>query len=143
VTDQENLKAAHSFFAAWNAGDLSQMDSYEAVDAIAERPGAPGPMDQQSTRMYIQNFLTAFAGSQFEVWLTVADGEYVVDHWSVSGVNNGTLYSPSGQPIPPTGKSVTLKGTLTSQVRDGKVVRSWGYFDLASLLMQIGVVPEM
>ena len=93
--------------------------------------------------MYHQNFLTAFPGSQFEVWLTVAEGDYVVDHWTASGVHNGTLYSPSGQPIPPTGKSVTLKGTLTSQIKDGKIVRSWGYFDLASLLMQIGVVPEM
>ncbi len=75
--------------------------------------------------MYSQNFLTAFPGSQFEVWLTVArKDKYVVDHWTAHGVHNGTLYSPSGQPIPPTGKNITLKGTLTSQVegRQGRAL---------------------
>jgi steroid delta-isomerase-like uncharacterized protein len=143
VSDQANFQAAHAFFDAWNAGDLSLADPYEADDMLSERPGAPGPMNKQQTRMYTQNFLTAFPGSQFEVWLTVADGSYVVDHWSIEGTHLGPLQSPSGVPIPPTGKSVILKGTLTSGIKDGKVARSWGFFDLASLLAQLGLVPAM
>ena len=143
MADQTNLKAAHAFFDAWNAGDLIQADPYEADDMVAERPGAPGPMDKQQTRMYTQNFLSAFPGSQFKLWLTVTDGDYVVDHWSISGTNTGTLYSPSGAPIPPTGKTVVLKGTLTWEIKDGKVVRSWAYFDMGALLGQMGLLPPM
>jgi len=143
VADRTNLTAAHAFFEAWNAGDLIQADSHEADDLVAERPGAPGPMNKEQTRAYTQNFLSAFPGSQFKIWLTVTDGGYVVDHWSITGTHRGTLYSPSGHPIPPTGKSVVLKGTLTSEVKDGKVLRSWGYFDLADLLGQIGLLPPM
>jgi predicted ester cyclase len=73
----------------------------------------------------------------------VTEGEYVVDHWSITGTNTGPLHSPSGSVIPPSGKSVSLQGVLTSRVRNGKVLASWGYFDLAALLMQIGVVPAM
>jgi steroid delta-isomerase-like uncharacterized protein len=134
---------AHAFFDAWNAGDLSLADPYWSDDLVAERPGAPGPMDKQQTRMYHQNFLSAFPDSQFEILLTVADDDYVVDHWSASGTNTGTLYSPSGAAIPPSGRSIVVKGTLTSEVKDGKVFRSWGYFDMADLLGQIGVLPPM
>jgi hypothetical protein len=67
VSDPANLNAAHAFFDAWNAGDLSQTDPYEADDMVSERPGAPGPLNRQQLRMYVQNFLTAFPGSQFEV----------------------------------------------------------------------------
>jgi steroid delta-isomerase-like uncharacterized protein len=143
VSDQGNLRAAHAFFDAWNAGDLSQLDPYQADDMVSERPGAPGPMNKQQTRMYDQSFLTAFPGSQFEVWLTVADGNYVVDHWTATGTHTGPLQSPSGAAIPPTGKSIVLKGTLTSEIEDGKVIRNWGFFDMAALLIQIGVVPAM
>ncbi len=143
MADQANLKAAHAFFDAWNAGDLSQTDPYEADDLVGERPGAPGPMNRQQTFLYTQSFLTAFPGSQFEVWLTVADGDYVVDHWTATGTHAGPLLLPSGAQIPPTGKSIVLKGTLTSEVKDGKILRSWGYFDLASMLGQLGLVPAM
>jgi predicted ester cyclase len=143
VADPTTLKAAHAFFDAWNAGDLSLADPYWSDDLVAERPGAPGPMNRQQTQMYHQNFLSAFPGSQFTIWLTVADGDHVVDHWSASGTNTGTLYSPSGAAIPPSGRSILVKGTLTSEIKDGKVVRSWGHFDLADLLGQIGVLPPM
>jgi predicted ester cyclase len=93
--------------------------------------------------MYNQNFLTAFPGSQFEILLTIAQGDYVVNHWRASGVNSGPLRSPSGTMIPPTGKKVTLVGSTTSQVKDGKVVRSWNFWDMTSLLGQIGLMPPM
>ncbi len=143
MSDQGNLKAAHAFFDAWNAHDLSQADPYQADNMVSERPGAPGPLDKQQTSMYNQSFLTAFPDSQFEVWLTVTDGHYVVDHWTAKGTHLGPLQTPSGAAIPPTGKSIVLKGTLTSEIKDGQVVRNWGFFDMASMLMQIGVVPAM
>ena len=143
MSDQANLKIAHSFFDAWNAGDLSRMDPYEADDSVSERPGAPGLLDRQQTRMYLQNFLTAFPGSQFEVWLTVADGDYVVDHWTASGTHAGPLYTPSGAAIPPTGKSIVVKGALTSEIKGGKIVRTWGFFDMAGLLAQLDLLPAM
>ena len=77
------------------------------------------------------------------MWLTVAEGDFVVDHWTVEGTHTGPLHSPSGAVFPPTGRSVTLQGTLTSEVKDGKVARSWGYFDMAALLGQLGLVPAV
>ena len=143
MSEQDNMKAAHSFFDAWNAGDLSKGDAYEADGLISEAPGAPAPMNRQQNRMYLMNFMTAFPGSKFEVLLTITQGEYVVMNWKVSGSNTGPLQTPSGGSIPPTGKKATLMGSTTSQVKNGKVTHTWAFWDLASLLGQMGLLPPM
>ncbi len=144
MSEQENIKAAHAFFDAWNAGDLSKSDPYEADDFLAEGPGATGPMNKEQNRMYLQNFLTAFPGSKFEALLTVAQGDYVVVHWKVSGgAHTGPLRSPSGGVIPPTGKTATVVGSSTSQVKNGKITHSWAFWDMMSLLGQLGLLPPM
>lgn len=143
MSERLNLEAARAFFEAWNAGDLNKADAYEAEDFIGEGPGAPGPMSAAQNRAYVQNFLTAFPGSKFEEWLTVAQGDYVVTHWKISGTHSAPLFSPSGAAIPPTGKRVTLTGSTTSQIKDGKVVRSWNFWDMSSMLSQLGLLPPM
>jgi steroid delta-isomerase-like uncharacterized protein len=143
MSEQENIKAAQAFFDAWNSGDLSQADSYEADGFMTEGPGAAGPMNTEQNRAYLQNFFTAFPGSQFETLLTVAQGDYVVTHWKVSGLHAGPLHSPSGAAIPPTGKSVTLVGSTTSQLKNGRVTRTWTFWDLSSMLGQLGLLPPM
>jgi steroid delta-isomerase-like uncharacterized protein len=143
MSDQENIKAAQSFFDAWNQGDLNKSNAYEADNFMAESPGAPGPMNSTQNRAYIQNFFTAFPGSKFEIVRTIVQGDFVVINWKITGKNNGPLRAPSGASIPATGKTSTLVGSTTAQVKNGKVVYSWGYFDMASLLGQLGLLPPM
>jgi predicted ester cyclase len=144
MSDQDNIQAAHAFFVAWNAGDLSKTEPYEATDFMAEGPGALGSMNKEQNRMYTQNFLTAFPGSKFEVLRTIAQGDYVVDHWKVSGgAHTGPLQTPSGGTIPPTGKTATVVGSTTSQLKNGKITHSWTFWDMTSLLGQLGLLPPM
>jgi steroid delta-isomerase-like uncharacterized protein len=144
MSEQENIKAAHAFFDAWNAGDLSQGDEYNAADFMAEGPGAATPMNTEQNRMYSQNFLTAFPGSKFEILLTIAQGDYVVTNWKASGgTHSGPLRTPSGGTVPPTGKSAVVMGSTTTQLKNGKITHSWTFWDMASLLGQLGLLPPM
>ena len=111
---------------------------------MAEGPGAPGPMNTEQNRMYSQNFKTAFPGAKFEILLTIAHGDYVVTHWKASGgTHSGPLQTPSGASIPPTGKSAIVMGSTTAQLKDGKIIHSWTFWDMASLLGQLGLLPPM
>ena len=144
MSEQDNIKAAHAFFDAWNAGDLTQGDENNADDFMAWGPGAPGPMNTEQNRMYSQNFLNAFPDSKFEVLLTIAKGDYVVTNWKVSGgTHSGPLMSPSGATVPPTGKAAVVMGSTTTQFKDGKIVQSWSFWDMAGLLTQLGLLPPM
>jgi steroid delta-isomerase-like uncharacterized protein len=143
MSDQENIKAAQSWIDAWNKGDLSQSAPYEADNFMSENPGAAGPMNAVQNRALTQGFLTAFPESKIEVVHTIVQGDYVVTNWKSSGPNTGPLQTPSGATIPPTGKMVHFVGSTTAQVKNGKVVHGWTYYDLASLLGQLGLLPPM
>lgn len=143
MSDQENIKAAHAFFDAWNAGDLSKAAAYEAEGFLAESPGAPAPMNAEQNRMFNQVFLTAFPGSKFEVVRTITGGEYVVTQWKVTGTHHGPLQTPSGGTIAPTGKSATVVGSTIYQMKNGKIAHSWTFWDMSSLLLQLGLLPPM
>jgi steroid delta-isomerase-like uncharacterized protein len=143
MSEQENLKIAGSFFDAWNAGDLSKAFQYESDDFMVEAPGSPAPLTGNQYRDYNQNFLTAFPGSKFVILFTVSQGDYVVTHWKISGKHTGPLMSPSGMAIPPTGKSATITGSTTTQIKNGKSVRAWTFWDMTSLLGQLGLLPPM
>ena len=143
MSEQENIQVAHAFFEAWNAGDLSQADRYQADDFQGEAPGAAGPMTREQNRMYNQSFLDAFPGSRFEVVLTLTQGDYVVTHWRASGTHTGPLRTPSGGSIPPTGKAAMVSGSTTAEIKNGKIVRGWNYWDMAGLLTQLGLLPPM
>jgi predicted ester cyclase len=53
------------------------------------------------------------------------------------------LQTPSGGSIPPTGKSPVVMGSTTSEVKDGKIIHSWTFWDMAALLGQLGLLPPM
>jgi predicted ester cyclase len=42
---------------------------------------------------------------------------------------------------PATGKKLVLKGGSTFELRDGKLTREWGFFDNASIMAQLGLMP--
>jgi predicted ester cyclase len=113
-------------------------DNYEA-----HAPGSPGPQTREQARAYNQGFLDAFPDSRFEITLTIAHGDYVVTHWMISGTHTGPLRTPSGGTIPPTGKKATVTGSTTAEIKNGKAVRGWTFWDMAGLLIQLGLMPPM
>jgi predicted ester cyclase len=143
MSDQENVKLANLFFDGWNAGDLSKARQYESADFMVESPGSPTPMNGNQSMAYNQNLMTAFPGAKFVILFNVSQGEYVVTHWRITGTNTGPLMSPSGQAIPPTGKTSTLMGSTTTQIKNGKYVHAWNFWDMMSLIGQLGLLPPM
>jgi steroid delta-isomerase-like uncharacterized protein len=143
MSDEQKLKAAHSFFEAWNSGDLRKSTQYEADTMRSEAPGVTEPMTSEQNMKYNMNFMNAFPGSKFEILMDVVQGDYVVTNWRISGGNTGNLQAPSGGIIPATGKTATIVGSTTFQIKDGKIVHSWNYWDMSSLLGQLGLLPKM
>ena len=144
MSEQENIKIARAFFDHFNAHDLDAIDQSQADDFKVEvATSAAGPMNKEQNRMYLQNFLTAFPDIHFEVTLSVAQGDYVVLHWIGTGTHTGPLGTPSGGMIEPTGKEVTLSGSTTAEIKNGKTARSWTFWDMAAFLGQLGLLPPM
>jgi steroid delta-isomerase-like uncharacterized protein len=142
MSKQENIESSRAFFDAYNAGNMQAIDALHAPGfTTTYAPGFPGPLNEEQNRMMLEGMRMAFPDTSFEITLEVADEEYVVTHWLMTGTHTGPLYAASGAVIQPTGKRVQLPGVTTMEIRDGKHTQAWVFYDQASLLAQLGLLP--
>jgi predicted ester cyclase len=138
----ENKRIALSLIEALNARDLSLWSKHLAEDYTANLPGVSTPLNKTKTIGYHQRFVTALPNIHFEVLHVLAEGDYILIHWMASGTHDERLATVTGQTIPPTQRSVRVSGALLIEVRDGKIVRDWSYWDQLSLLAQLGITEQ-
>jgi predicted ester cyclase len=142
MSKKENIESSRAFFQYANAGDLDAVDTLHAPGYTTEYfPGMAGPLDEEQNRMMLEGWMAACPDMRFEVTLEVADEDYVVSHWVGSGTHTGPLHTPDGGVIEPTGKRFQLVGSTTMEIQDGKHKRAWTFFDQASMLAQLGLMP--
>lgn len=143
MSEQDNVKVAMALFDNLNAHDLKKNDTLESENVKFEAPGAPGVLDRAQGRAYTQGFITAFPDLRWDIKLTVTQGDHVVVNWAGVGTHTGPLTTPTGNTIPPTGKKATVPGSSTLEIKNGKVTRNVVYFDMVTLLGQLGLMPPM
>jgi C-1 hydroxylase len=142
MSAEENKEIALSLFEALNARDLSLWSQHLAEDYIAEHPGVSVPLDKSRSIGYHQRFVTALPDIHFEVLHVLAEGDHILIHWTGSGTHAERLATVTGETIPPTRRRATVSGTMLTEVRDGKIVREWSYWDQLSLLAQLGITDQ-
>ena len=146
MSELDNIHIAEKLFDAINAHNLNLGDSYQAVDYKFEGPGTDrngGALNRDQAKAYTQGFITGFPDLHFELTHRVAQGEFVVINWVGSGTHTGPLPTPTGDTLPATGKKAAVFGSTTYQFKNGKAVKGWTYWDMVSLLSQLGMMPGM
>jgi len=142
MSSEENKQIALSLLEALNVRNLSLWSQHLAEDYIAEHPGVSVPLDKTRSIGYHQRFVTALPNIHFEVLHVLAEGDHVLIHWKGSGTHEERLATVTGETIPPTRRSARVSGALLTEVRDGKIVREWSYWDQLSLLAQLGITEQ-
>ena len=142
MSTEENKEIALSLIEALNARDLDLWSRHLSDDYTAEHPGVSVPLDKTRSIAYHQRFVTAFPDIHFEVLSVLAEGDYVLIQWRASGTHTERLATLTGETIPPTRRSMTVSGAGLTEVRDGKIIRDWSYWDQLSLLAQLGITEQ-
>jgi steroid delta-isomerase-like uncharacterized protein len=137
MTVEQNVRAVHELFDAWNAHDAARINQLVSEDYIEESDTLPattrGPQAaDQEARMY----LSAFPDIHFEIEQIFGSDDFVVERWHATGTQRGELMG-----IPPTNRRADIHGCSVFQVRDGKFTRAWVYWDTGRMLQQLGVLP--
>ena len=81
----------------------------------------------------------AFPDSRAEINELYAGDKHVVDLFTFRGTHTGPLVGPAGT-IAATGRTVELAGCFFFEHRGGRLVASRNYYDLTTILRQLGVV---
>jgi steroid delta-isomerase-like uncharacterized protein len=105
------------------------------VDAWGRHEG------REAIGVYFEEADKPFSEISMETSQVIEEGNEVVAEWVFRGTNTGPLTMPDGTQIPATHKSVELPGVSVLSVKDGKITSQRDYFDNASVMSQLGLMP--
>lgn len=83
----------------------------------------------------------AFPDAKGTIQRITASGNTVTAEILWEGTHKGTLTSPAGA-IPATGKRVQMRAVQVATVEAGKLKQTNHYFDLMTMLQQLGATPQ-
>ncbi len=83
----------------------------------------------------------AFPDAKGTVTSELESGDVAVIEITWSGTQTGPLLTPTGDTIPATGKKINIPAVQIVRTANGKVAETRHYFDLMTMMAQLGVVP--
>jgi predicted ester cyclase len=84
----------------------------------------------------MEMYITAFPDLRFSVDQLLCSGDYVVTRYTATGTHRGDLMG-----IAPTNRRAETHGCTIAEIKNGKIVHGWIYWDTGHLLRQLGVMP--
>ncbi len=143
MSEQENIQITRKLFDALNSHDLRAADEYYADNLQSVGTGITTPLNREKNRQFTQGYIDAFPDLHFTVKQIVAQGNWVAATYEGKGKHEGPLVTPTGDRIPPTHRTVTIPAVVVLEFRNDRVVRQEDYWDMVSMLMQLGLVTDL
>ena len=123
--------------AAWKSHDVEKLAAFFTDDCVYEDV-AFGRVNhgKEELKVYLNDTFAAFPDFKTEPKSFSIAGDLGGIEWVMSGTHKGDIPG-----LPATGKSFSVRGASIIEVHEGKIKRQSDYYDMASLLRQLGVMP--
>lgn len=119
-----------------NQGQLNTADEIVAEDFIELDPLPGQRQGREGLKEVIAMLRSAFPDIHWVTDETISAGEKVVTRFNWTGTHHGPFLG-----VPPTSKSVRVRGVVIDRVVSGKMTDSRILMDTLGLMQQLGVVP--
>jgi len=137
MAEQENIQIVRSVFDGWNAHDAKRVVKSLDPAYVSESDTLPAPVHGlDAAQKFVAMYLHAFPDLHFEIEQILATGSFVITRWHAKGTHRGELMG-----IAATNRAGSVHGCTVNELKNGKIVHEWGYWDGATLLRNIGVLP--
>jgi steroid delta-isomerase-like uncharacterized protein len=134
-----DLYNSHQSDPAWLDKSVAALAADATITDIPTGRTLPGADGLKQLTLF---FAEGFPGSSVEMTNAFATEDQTVVEFTGRGTNTGPLHLPTGD-IPATGRYSELRFCEVIQIRNGKIVSLHVYYDLMTLLRQLGLVPAM
>ena len=136
---EELARLAAQLTDAWNSHDPERVAALCAPDYEGENIGEAAPhRGPEGMAASVATYLAAFPDLHFTVEDAVIQGDRIVQMWRAQATHRGPLMN-----IPGTGRSIEVRGASLLTFREGKLYRAAYIWDVAGLLREIGLLPEL
>ena len=136
-----NRKLLDIYVERYNAGDLDGVMELYADDAVQGMPDGKF-VGKSAIRERLAMELAACPDVIHRVRSFVGQGDLFADEWTFAGTHTGPFVMPDGTEVPPTGRRLEVEGMEVVELRDGKIVLNTLYYDMLSVVAQMGLLPE-
>lgn len=124
---------------AWNSHDIEQVLGFYSPDYVAEDVGQAFLLrGHAGIRSMLEKYWQAFPDLEFTLMDAVVQGRRLAIVWMAEGTHAGPIMN-----IPPTGRRVAVRGVSVLDVEEGLVVRGQYIWDLAGMLRNMGLLPDL
>ena len=135
----ESRRLFFDLIDAWNTHDLDLATTFFAPDYQGDDIGRPEKqLGPAGLREALALYYRALPDVRFSIDDLILEGERAVILWTARGTHRGSLMN-----IPPSNRAVAVRGVSALTLRDGKVIRGLYIWDVAGLLRNIGLLPEL
>jgi steroid delta-isomerase-like uncharacterized protein len=132
--EQNKAVARQLFEVALNQDNWEVYNEIHSKDFVAHFGRHTGDLaeDLRDAKGWRQ----AFPDGRYSINRVVAEGDFVVVHFTGRGTNTGAWND-----LPATGKPVEVVGITIFRIVGGKIVEEWTEYNKLSLLKQLGLAP--
>ena len=134
----ENEETIRELFEIANSHAPDALDRIQLMVADDMTYSSPvtGPTDKNGMRGVHSAFWSAFPDFVYSVQRMIGQGDTVIVESVFKGDHEGELMG-----IKPTNRNVAVPLAFVIDFKDGKIQRWNSYFDVASVLRQVGAMP--
>jgi steroid delta-isomerase-like uncharacterized protein len=134
---------AHNLIDAWNSHDPRCVAEYFADEYEGDDVGLSMPIyGKRGVRRYVAYTLLGLPDIHFKLDEAIAEvgltAQKLVMVWTATGTHKGKTMN-----IPPSGRKVSYRGVTIFTVKNGKVTHSLRLWDIAGMIRQFGLLPEL
>lgn len=129
-----------SYMDAWTAHDPSAVVGCMTDDVVYVDLGVGERMEGRSA---VSDFAASMephfsSDYRFDLGRVLVTGDSYAAEWTMSGTHDG---ADEQRGLPATGHRFEIPGVSVGRLRDGKIAENTDYYNLASFLMQVGLMP--
>jgi len=124
----------------------AERDGFAAqAEFFAERCFNHGePVTREMIRGILHDIQTTFPDAKLELINLVAEGDWVVGRYTLSGTHQGVGLHPFVHEglltgVPPTGKKIKVQHIHMFRLQDGQIVEHWACRDDVDMMRQLGL----
>lgn len=128
------LATQKTSFEAWNAGDAKKVAATFAENATLLVAGMPEIKGREAIEAYVRQTMKAFSKTKLALTRTFQKGDVMAVEWVFNGTHAGEYMG-----LKATEKPVGFHGaSLVTTKTDGSIREQHDYFDVATIMAQVG-----
>ena len=130
---------AHTIIDTWNTRVDEKIIQLYSLDYVGDDlTGGKKRSGSEGVKDWLDRVLHAFPNIHYTLIDYVESGDRLVLHWLAEGNHHGSFLK-----IPASGKQVRINGISILKIENGKIKEGKLFWDLAGVLRQIGLLPQM